>query len=177
MMPISDLKDQDIRLAMGIFFIMIVIMKVLHLELAFGAFIAGLFISTFFYHKKELEHKMSSFGFGFLVPIFFIHVGASFDYGYFFSVFGTALKIIVVMLIVRLLASLVLVKLIGLRDAMLVGLSLAMPLTLLIATATLGFYHGILDEHNYYAIILASLLEVIFVMGAIKVILKRYGAL
>ncbi len=177
MMPISDLKDQDIRLAMGIFFIMIVIMKVLHLELAFGAFIAGLFISTFFYHKKELEHKMSSFGFGFLVPIFFIHVGASFDYGYFFSVFGTALKIIVLMLMVRLLASLVLVKLIGLRDAMLVGLSLAMPLTLLIATATLGFYHGILDEHNYYAIILASLLEVIFVMGAIKVILKRYGAL
>ncbi len=173
MMPTSDLKDQDIRLTMGLFFIMIVIMKVLHLELAFGAFIAGLFISTFFYHKKELEHKMSSFGFGFLVPIFFIHVGASFDYAYFFTVFGTAIKIIVVMIIIRLLASLMLIKIIGLKDAILVALSLAMPLTLLVATATVGFYHHILDEHNYYAIILASLLEVIFVMIGIKFIVKR----
>ncbi len=173
MMPTSDLKDQDIRLTMGLFFIMIVIMKVLHLELAFGAFIAGLFISTFFYHKKELEHKMSSFGFGFLVPIFFIHVGASFDYSYFLTVFGTAIKIIVVMIIIRLLASLMLVKLIGLKDAILVALSLAMPLTLLVATATVGFYHHILDEHNYYAIILASLLEVVLVMIGIKFMVKR----
>jgi len=174
MMPTLDLKDQDIRLAMGIFFIMIAIMQVLHLELAFGAFIAGLFISTFFYHKRELEHKMSSFGFGFLVPIFFIHVGASFDLHYFFSVLGTALKIIVVMIMVRLLASMVLIKLIGWRDAILVGLSLAMPLTLLVATATVGYHHNMLDEHNYYAIILASLLEVIFVMLGIKVILKQW---
>jgi len=176
MMPRADLKDQDIRLAMGIFFIMIVTMKLLHLELAFGAFIAGLFISTFFYHKRTLEHKMSSFGFGFLVPIFFIHVGASFDYAYFFTVFGTAMGIVVVMILIRLLASFLLVSLIGKRDAILVGLSLSMPLTLLIATATLGYHHNILDEHNYYAIILASLLEVIFGMVAIKYITKHYPA-
>jgi len=173
MMPQSDLKDQDIRLAMGIFFIMIVIMRLLHLELAFGAFIAGLFISTFFYHKRELEHKMSSFGFGFLVPIFFIHVGASFDYAYLTTVLGTALKIMLVMILIRLLSSLTLVRIIGLQDALLVGLSLAMPLTLLIATATVGFHHHILDEHSYYALILASLLEVIFVMMGIKFLLKR----
>jgi Kef-type K+ transport system membrane component KefB len=172
-MPQTDLKDQDIRLAIGIFFIMIAIMKWLHLELAFGAFIAGLFISTFFYHKRELEHKMSSFGFGFLVPIFFIHVGASFDYIYLPAVLGTALKIMMVMILIRLLASLTLIRIIGIRDAILVGLSLAMPLTLLIATATVGFHHDILDEHSYYAIILASLLEVILIMIAIKFIVKR----
>jgi len=80
MMPSIDSSDQDFRLSIGMFFIMIVIMKILHLELAFGAFIAGLFISTFFHHKKQLENKISSFGFGFLIPIFFIHVGSSFDY-------------------------------------------------------------------------------------------------
>lgn len=168
MMPHIDMKDQDIRLAMGIFFIMIAIMKLLHLELAFGAFIAGLFISTFFYHKRELEHKMSSFGFGFLVPIFFIHVGASFDYAYFVTVFGTAIKILLVMVFIRLVATLSLVKILGIKDSILVALSLSMPLTLLIATATVGFHHGILGEHNYYAIILASLLEVIFIMIGIK---------
>ncbi|MCH9741077.1 MAG: cation:proton antiporter [Epsilonproteobacteria bacterium] len=173
MMPHANEKDQDLRLAMGIFFMMIVIMQGLYLELAFGAFIAGLFISTFFHHKRELEHKMSSFGFGFLVPIFFIHVGASFDYAYFSDVIGTAIKILIVMIVVRLMASSALVKLIGYKDATLVALSLSMPLTLLVATATVGHHHGILDEHNYYAIILASLLEVIFFMIAIKFIAKR----
>jgi len=84
MMPSIDSSDQDFRLSIGVFFIMIVIMKIIHLELAFGAFIAGLFISTFFHHKKQLENKISSFGFGFLIPIFFIHVGSSFDYNIFF---------------------------------------------------------------------------------------------
>ncbi|MCK4442752.1 MAG: cation:proton antiporter, partial [Sulfurovaceae bacterium] len=48
MPPLND-NNQDFRIAIGIFFFMIVVMKILHLELAFGAFIAGLFISTFFH--------------------------------------------------------------------------------------------------------------------------------
>ncbi|HHH19557.1 MAG TPA: cation:proton antiporter [Campylobacterales bacterium] len=173
LMPTGDGKDQDFRLAIGIFFGMVVVMKLLHLELAFGAFIAGLFISTFFHHKRELEHKMSSFGFGFLVPIFFIHVGASFDYGYFLLAIGTALEIFVVMMVARLLASLILHRLIGVRHSVLTALSLSMPLTLLVAAATIGFDKGILKEIPYYGIILASLLEVILSMIAIKVIARR----
>ena len=171
-MPHTDAKDQDLRFAMSVFFIMIVIMKLLYLELAFGAFIAGLFISTFFHHKKELEHKMSSFGFGFLVPIFFVHVGASFDYNFFIPAIGTAVKILVLMIMIRVISGFALRNIIGKRNAILVALSLSMPLTLLIATATVGHHHGILDEHHYYALILASLLEVIVAMVAIKWIAK-----
>jgi len=172
MMPHSNDKDQDFRWAMGIFFIMIVIMKLLHLDLAFGAFIAGLFISTFFHHKRQLENKMSSFGFGFLVPIFFIHVGSSFDYAMFFMAIDTAIKILLAMIVIRVISSMTLVKLIGVKDALLVALSLSMPLTLLVATATVGYQHGILREENYNALILASLLEVIVSMIAIKIVSK-----
>ncbi|SFV54162.1 NA+/H+ antiporter (napA), putative [hydrothermal vent metagenome] len=173
MMPHLDNKDQDLRLAMGIFFIMIAIMHLLHFDLAFGAFIAGLFISTFFHHKKELEEKMSSFGFGFLVPLFFIHVGASFDYSYFVESIGTATEILTVMIIIRLLSSLSLVRLIGFKESILVALALSMPLTLLVAVATVGYHHEMITQHYYYAIILASLLEVIVSMIGIKYLIKR----
>ncbi len=80
LVPQFDTSDQDIRMAMALFFILISIMIILHLELALGAFISGMAIAIFFHHKKSLEEKISSIGFGFLVPIFFIHVGVSFDF-------------------------------------------------------------------------------------------------
>ena len=44
MMPHEDNREQDVRLSMGILFILIGVMLYLDLELAFGAFIAGIFI-------------------------------------------------------------------------------------------------------------------------------------
>jgi Kef-type K+ transport system membrane component KefB len=173
MMPYIDNRDQDMRLAMGMFFIMIAIMHMLHLELAFGVFIAGLFISTFFHHKKELDTKISSFGFGFLVPIFFINVGASFDYSYFMESFGTAIKITVTMIGIRVLSATPLIKSIGKRESILVGFSLSMPLTLLVAIASAGYHHGIIGKYYYYSMILASLLEVIISMVVIKLMAQN----
>jgi len=74
LMPHSDNQEQDIRLSIGIFFLLIAMMIYLDLEVAFGAFIAGMFIPTFFEHKHELPEKLSSFGFGFVVPIFFVYI-------------------------------------------------------------------------------------------------------
>ena len=174
LMPPQDTQYQDLRLAMGIFFIMIAIMKQLHLELAFGAFIAGLFISTFFHHKKELEKKISSFGFGFLVPIFFIHVGASFDLENILipEVLLTTVILLLIMFSIRILSAYSLSFLIGKGNAILTALALSMPLTLMIAVATIGHEKHMIKEFDYYAVILASLLEVIIAMIAIKIIAK-----
>lgn len=172
LMPSDDAKYHDLRLAMGIFFIMIAIMKQLHLELAFGAFIAGLFISTFFHHKKALEEKMTSFGFGFLVPIFFIHVGSSFNLNniFFSDVLVTTGFLLLFMFAIRLLATYTLTSLIGKRNAILTALALSMPLTLMIAVATVGLDTHVIDMFDYYAVILASLIEVIVAMTAIKLL-------
>ncbi len=174
LMPSEDTKYQDLRLAMGIFFIMIAVMKQLHLELAFGAFIAGLFISTFFHYKKELEKKISSFGFGFLVPIFFIHVGASFNLENIFipEVLVTTTILLFIMFSIRILSSYTLLSIIGKRDSLLTSLALSMPLTLMIAVATIGHEKNMIKEFDYYAVILASLLEVIIAMMVIKIVAK-----
>jgi len=172
LVPKIDTSAQDIRLSMALFFILIAVMLALELELALGAFIAGIAISAFFHHEKQLEEKMSSLGFGFLVPLFFLHVGASFDLKALLleGVVSGALLITTLMLVSRLLAAIVLRGISGSRDALLIALSLSMPLTLLVAVATIGYDTKLLDLLTYYQLILASIFEVLISMTIIKVL-------
>ena len=170
LMPYHDNKEQDMRLSMGIFFLLIAAMIYLDLELAFGAFLAGIFIPTFFEHKQELPEKLASFGFGFLIPIFFIYIGSSFDLEALFmdGLIEKALMITFAMIAIRLLSSLVFIKEVGLKNSILMGLSHSMPLTLLIAMATLAYHGKSIDTLHYYAFILAALFQVLGVMICIK---------
>ena len=175
LVPKIDTSAQDIRLAMALFFILIAVMLALELELALGAFIAGIAISAFFHHEKKLEEKMSSLGFGFLVPLFFLHVGASFDLRALplEGVVSGALLITTLMVISRLLAAIVLKGISGSKDALLIALSLSMPLTLLVAVATIGYDTKLLDLLTYYQLILASIFEVLLSMTIIKILQSR----
>ncbi len=172
LMPHADNKDQDFRLSMAILFSFLGLMMYLNLELAFGAFIAGMFIPTFFEHKYELPKKLESYGFGFLVPIFFVHVGSSFKLSALQvdGLISTALLVTALMIGIRLISAMVFVKATSLKDSVLLALSHSMPLTLLIAIATLAYHQHTIDKFHYYAFILASLFEVIIVMLAIKLI-------
>ena len=173
LVPKLDTSAQDIRLSMALFFILIAVMLALELEVALGAFIAGIAISAFFHHEKELEEKMSSLGFGFLVPLFFIHVGSSFDLKALplEGVVSGALLITVLMIVSRLFAAIVLKGISGgSKDAVLIALSLSMPLTLLVAVATIGYDTKLLDLLTYYQLILASIFEILISMTVIKML-------
>ncbi len=176
LMPHKDNKEQDIRLSMGILFLLIAGMMYLHLELAFGAFVAGIFLPTFFKHKHDLPEKLASLGFGFIIPIFFIYIGTSLHVKALLvdGLIFTAFLITVAMILMRLMGSLVFMKILGLRDALLLGLSHSMPLTLLIALATLAYHANSIDKLHYYALILASLFQVILVMISIKLIINYW---
>lgn len=170
LMPYNDNKEQDLRLSMGIFFLLLAAMIYLDLELAFGAFLAGMFIPTFFEHKHELPEKLASFGFGFLIPIFFIYIGSSFNLEA-LMMEGLLLKaflITLAMTLIRVLSSLVFIKELGLKQAILMGLSHSMPLTLLIAMATIAYHGKSIDTLHYYSFILAALFQVLSVMILIK---------
>ena len=172
LMPHKDNQEQDIRLSMGILFLLVGAMFYLHLELAFGAFLAGIFIPTFFEHKYKLPEKLASYGFGFLIPIFFIHIGTSFHLDA-LSIDGLVVKAILIalaMIFMRVVASLVFIQKLGFYDSILMGLSHSMPLTLLIAMATLAYNANSIDLLHYYAFILAALFQVISVMIVIKLI-------
>ncbi len=175
LMPHDDNKEQDLRLSIGILFILIAVMLYLHLELAFGAFIAGIFIPTFFIHKQDLPHRLASYGFGFLIPVFFIYIGSTFNLDSLFmeGLVTTALIITASMIAMRVLGALVFKNILGYRSAILLGLSHSMPLTLLIAVATIAYHSSSIDKLHYFAFILAALFQVIIVTVLIKFIHKE----
>ena len=172
LMPHEDNQEQDLRLSIGILFILIAVMLYLHLELAFGAFIAGMFIPTFFTHKQDLPHRLASFGFGFLIPVFFINIGSTFNLDYLFmeGLVTKALMITAAMISMRVLGALVFKNILGFRSAILLGLSHSMPLTLLIAVATIAYHSNSIDKLHYFAFVLAALFQVIIVTILIKLI-------
>ena len=174
LMPKDDNQEQDVRVSIGIFFIMIAVMIYLHLEVALGAFIAGVFIKTFFEHNQELPHKLEHFGFGWLVPIFFIWIGTSFKLESLFldNLIQTALLITVGMVGIRFVGSMLFVKNIGLKNSTLLALSHSMPLTLLIAVAALAYQSQTISQFYYFAFLLASIFEVILGMILIRVVDK-----
>ncbi len=176
LMPHQDNKEQDIRLSIGLLFLLIAGMLYLDLELAFGAFIAGIFLPTFFEHKQELPEKLASFGFGFLIPIFFIYIGTSFNLDALLmeGLIFKAVLITVAMIMMRLIGSLAFSASLGFRDALLMGLSHSMPLTLLIALATLAYHAHSIDKLHYYALILAALFQVLVVTVLIKIIMTYW---
>lgn len=175
LMPKVDTQEQDIRLSMAIFFMMIALMLYLHLEVALGTFIAGVFIATFFEHNKELPHKLEHFGFGWLVPIFFIWIGTSFELKSLFidDLITTALLITFSMIFIRMVSSLLFVQDIGLRASTLLALSHSQPLTLLIAVVTLAFHNNSITKFYYFAFILAAIFQVIISMISIKLLSKN----
>ena len=175
LMPRIDNEEQDIRLSMALLFLFIALMVYLGLEVAFGAFIAGIFIATFFEHKRSLPHKLSSFGFGFLVPIFFIYTGSSFKVEALFieGMIASALVIALIMIAIRIFSASVFYPILKAKETLLLALSHSMPLTLLVAIATIAYHTKVIEEYEYMAFILASILEVLIVMISIRLLVAR----
>ncbi len=171
-MPMEDSKNRDVRFSMAFFFIMIALMLYLKLEMVLGAFLAGMFINTFFEHKKELPEKLSSFGFGFLIPVFFVYVGSTLDFELLMSkeIISGALFIMVCMILMRLVAAFIAFykSINSFKETILIGLADSMPLSFLVAVATIGLTENMITKSEYSAFILAAMAEAIFIMVLIK---------
>lgn len=172
-MPHDDGKDQDIRFSMSLMFILVAGMLYLKIDVVLGAFLAGTFIATHFKHKTELPEKLSSFGFGFLVPIFFIHVGSTVALEAFTDpkILQMAFFIASAIIGIRLVSSLVAyLGYLGFKNTILFSLSDSMPLTFTVAIATLGFQADAISHDEYYAFIVASMGSGILIMILIKIL-------
>ena len=175
LMPRDNALNQDIRFCMMLFFGLIVLVMYLELENVLGAFLAGMIIATFFSYKHELIGKLNDIGFGFFVPLFFIHVGTTLKLNIILqnpSLLYYAAFIVLSMISLRLLgASLAFRKYFThKRNVILYAFSDSMPLTFLVATAALGLQLGAMDKNTYYAFLLAAIFEGVFFGIIIKLI-------
>jgi CPA2 family monovalent cation:H+ antiporter-2 len=135
-----------------------------------GAFLAGVLVSLLS-PNADLVHKLDSFGYGFLIPIFFVMVGVNLDI---WSLFEDPK---VIYLIPLLLIALFVSKLVPIyimrfwydtKTVLASGFLLTSTLSLVIAAATIGERMGIIDGQMSGALILVAVITSIITPIAFK---------
>ena len=179
LIPRNSSKNQDVRFSAMLFFILIGITQILGLENVLGAFLAGMILATYFHHQKDLVAKLNDFGFGFFIPLFFIYVGTTLDLNLILNnlhLLSLTLKIIAIMVLLRIIAAFIAYKkyFTNYTKTLLFAFSHSMPLTFLVATAQLGMQFGAISTQEYYALILAALMEGILLTILIKLIFSTW---
>ncbi|WP_168123044.1 cation:proton antiporter family protein [Paenibacillus sp. HB172176] len=133
----------------------------LGVENILGAFLAGIIVSLL-RPKKEFIHQLESFGYGFLIPIFFVMVGAKLELRYLFEDTKVLLAIpllLVMMFLAKIIPMLILKKWFSWREVISSSILLSSKLSLVIAAATLALDLGIIGESFHGALILVAILS------------------
>jgi Kef-type K+ transport system membrane component KefB len=155
-----DTAEIGVRLSFALMLGFIAASILMGVEMILGAFIAGALMSFVFREKEAVEEKLSSFGFGFFVPIFFIEVGIGFDVvgvlqgEFIFDLFF----LLIAGFFVR-TAPMLLLPLLGLRwkESLAAGVALSAPLTLLVAISQVGLHAGLVEHDTAGAIVLYAI--------------------
>ena len=160
LLAFKDSQELGVRVALALMFLFVALSEMAHLEPVLGAFMGGALLSMVFKKKTELEVKLSGFGYGFLVPLFFIHVGMQFD-------LANVLSVKQLLFTGELLCFAVGVKLLpgllfmagglSLAQSLNVGVLMTSRLSLIIVAATIGLEFGFITETFKDSIILLAI--------------------
>ncbi len=175
-MPEDDSKVESVRISASLFIVLISIMSILHIDMVLGAFFAGIYIANFFKHKKDLPHTLHKVGFGFLVPIFFIYVGTTMDLNLIFSaeILKQALLILGALVFVRVVSSYIAYSShLNPIETFLLALGDSMPLTFIIAIATIAYEATLITQNEYLSLIVAGMLSGVIIMSLLKFLIAR----
>ncbi|MBY0144776.1 monovalent cation:proton antiporter family protein [Neobacillus niacini] len=135
-----------------------------------GAFLAGVLVSLLS-PNQELIHKLDSFGYGFLIPIFFVMIGVELDV---WSLFADKklLLLIPLLLVGLLLSKIVPVYLLKVwydsKTVLASGFLLTSTLSLVIAAATIGERMEVISSEMSGTLILVAVITSIFTPIAFK---------
>lgn len=170
-----DPSEIGVRAGMAMMLVFVALAAMMGIEAILGAFVAGALFSFVFREKGILETKMSSIGFGFFVPIFFISVGADFDLAAVADL--DVLAMVAIFLAVSLAAKGVAalpLKLRGFtwRETAGAALLFGAPLTLLVVIARLGQEVKVLDATTASALILLAIVTSILLPWGFRMLVR-----
>ncbi len=151
-----------VRGTMGLILGFVVVAQFVDAEVILGAFLAGVIMSIFMdKERSSLLVKLDGMGYGFFVPIFFIMVGANLDlealqdFDNSFLFLGLLLSSLY---LVKVIPTLVWVRLFGFRKALSGGVLLASRLSLIIAAAQIGLELEVITPAVNAAIIIVAVI-------------------
>ena len=166
-----DSQELGVRFSLALLFLFVALSELAHLEPVLGAFLGGAILSIVFREKTQLEVKLSGFGYGFLAPLFFIHVGMQFHIANVLSgkqLLFTA-KLLGFAILVKMLPSLLFVfGGLPVFKSLNVGMLMTSRLSLIIVAATIGLEFGFIAEAFKDAIILLAIITCLMGPGLFK---------
>ncbi len=153
----------DIRLAFFLIITLVTVAESVGAENILGAFLAGM-VMKLLHPREETQDKLTSLGYGFFIPIFFIMTGAAIDLKTLLKD-PTSLALIPVLLIGFFVAKVVLVPVLRLRfkpqNALAGSLLITTTITLVIPALTVGKTLGIITTQQSGAFTLAAVIACI----------------
>lgn len=164
-------SDQfGIRVVMLLLALLVGLSVVLDLDMPLGAFAAGIIWRLIMVRapKKdaaEIESKIEAIAFGFVVPIFFLYTGVTFDLAALLAspaALGLVPVFLLALLVIRGAAAQISAPAgMGLRDRTALGLLAATGLPLIVAVTAIGVDRGMLDAAIAASLVGAGMLSVL----------------
>ena len=154
-----------VRAAFALILILVAIAQKLNTEIVLGSFLAGLIFSLLIGKaKEEISHQLEIIGYGFLIPIFFIMVGANVNLRVVFtnpSVLITVVVLTLIFFIVKLIPCILLKKKFGFKDALACSMILTPQLSLVIVAAQMALEFDYITNIEYSAFIMTTIVSCI----------------
>ncbi|UCZ51943.1 monovalent cation:proton antiporter family protein [Bacillus shivajii] len=166
----------DTRAIFALIIFLVALSETVGAENILGAFLAGVLVSLLA-PNKEMVKKLDSFGYGFVIPIFFVMVGVDLDLWALFSDSQVMLLIpllLLALLISKVVPCLFLLKWYDWKTTIGAGFLLTSTLSLVIAAAAIGERIGVIDELLSSALILVAVLSCILTPIVFKKLFPRY---
>ncbi len=179
----TDQSTEQLRVR-GAFVILLLVTALAHafgVDSLLGAFVAGIVLNVADRddrpERERYQGKLRAIGYGFLVPVFFIVTGVTFDVrSLFASASSLALvpAILVAILIARAVPALLFARRLGTAPAIAAGLLQATTLTFPVVVAEVGTSLGLLTRAVSAALVGAALLSVL-IFPAIALALRPWS--
>lgn len=175
----DDPHEIGVRASLAIIFVFVAVSAVIESEAlaVIGAFLAGAVISLLFQEGAILEKKLYGIGYGFLVPLFFIHLGITFNFEAVLN-WDTLIilpSLLAIALVAKILPSILLSKKESFGKNLATGFLLSGGLTLMIAAAEIGIRLGILDDTSHAVIILLAIVFSALSPTVFKYLYRRFN--
>jgi monovalent cation:H+ antiporter-2, CPA2 family len=149
------------RAVFALILLFVVLSESLGVEHILGAFLAGVIVSILS-PRREFVHQLESFGYGFLIPIFFVMVGVNLDLRLMATDHRVLLLIpflLAAVFISKFIPALLLKRWFPWKEVAGTGILLSSTLSLVIAAATIAFNLGIIDGPMQGALVMVAVLS------------------
>jgi len=171
--------DYEVRLCFALIAFLAVVFEILGFHMVLGSFLAGLIVSELTVKGGALERRLSDFGYGFFIPLFFIAVGLTVNIRALIRPEWLSMLLLLLAMGVggKLLGVAAIGKILGLSTnaGLAMGILHSARLSLILAGAKIGLELGLLTEEVYSTIVIFAIMTVLLCPAIARRFLRKTG--